>query len=59
MGGSTTITTKRIVSEALDIDNNSNGHPVNATDYSTAVVHSFTDDFYQYQVIKIPFQNIF
>lgn len=54
IGTSSTVTAKRLALGTLDMDNNSNGHNVNTSQYPTTMVHSFTDDFYQYQVIKIP-----
>ncbi|KAL7025160.1 hypothetical protein ACKWTF_013371 [Chironomus riparius] len=49
IGTSSTVTAKRLSSGTLDMDNNSNGHNVNTSQYPTTMIHSFTDDFYQYQ----------
>lgn len=45
-----TTTTKRTLS-TTDVGNR--GPTVNTSTFSTTMVHSFTDDFYQYQVINI------
>lgn len=47
---SSTTTTKRTVSTTIDVGNH--GQTINTSTFSTTMVHSFTDDFYQYQVIK-------
>jgi len=54
IGTSSTVTAKRLALSTLDMDINSNGHNVNTSQYPATMAHSFTDDFYQYQVIKIP-----
>lgn len=46
-----TTTTKRTISTTIDVGNH--GQTINTSTFSTTMVHSFTDDFYQYQVIKI------
>jgi hypothetical protein len=48
---SSTTTTKRTISTTIDVGNH--GQTINTSTFSTTMVHSFTDDFYQYQVIKI------
>lgn len=46
-----TTTTKRTISTTIDAGNH--GPAINTSStFSTTMVHSFTDDFYQYQVIK-------
>lgn len=46
-----TTTTKRTISTTIDVGNH--GPAINTSTFSTTMVHSFTDDFYHYQVIKI------
>lgn len=48
---SSTTTTKRTISTTIDVGNH--GQTINTSTFSSTMVHSFTDDFYQYQVIKI------
>lgn len=48
---SSTTATKRTVSKTIDVGNH--GQTINTSTFSTTMVHSLTDDFYQYQVIKI------
>lgn len=48
---SATTTTKRTISTTIDVGNHS--QTINTSTFSTTMVHSFTDDFHQYQVIKI------
>lgn len=43
--------TKRTISATIDVGNQ--GRTINTSTFSTTMVHSFTDDFHQYQVIKI------
>jgi hypothetical protein len=43
-------TAKQTVSTTIDVCNH--GRAINTSTFSTTMVHSFTDDFYQYQVIK-------
>lgn len=45
-------TTKRVVTASIDASNH--GPTINTSTFSNAMVHSFTDDFYRYQVIKFP-----
>lgn len=52
---SSTTTTKRTISTTIDVGNH--GQTFNTSTFSTTMVHSFTDDFYQYQVIKIFHSN--
>jgi hypothetical protein len=52
---SSTTTTKRTISTTIDVGNH--GQTINTSTFSTTMVHSFTDDFYQYQVIKIFHSN--
>jgi hypothetical protein len=47
---SSATTTKRTVSATIDVCNH--GQAINTSTFSTTMVHSFTDDFYHYQVIK-------
>jgi hypothetical protein len=47
---SATPTAKRAVSTAVDVCHH--GRAISTSTFSTSMVHSFTDDFYQYQVIK-------
>jgi hypothetical protein len=49
---SSTTTTKRTISTTIDVGNH-HGPTINTSTFSTTMVHSFTDDFYQYQVIKV------
>lgn len=49
----TSATTKRTVSTSIDVSGN-HGATINTSTFSNAMVHSFTDDFYRYQVIKFP-----
>jgi hypothetical protein len=46
-----TTTTKRTISTTIDVG--SHEQTFNTSTFSTTMVHSFTDDFYHYQVIKI------
>lgn len=48
---SSTTTTKRTISTTIDVGNH--GQTINTSTFSTTMVHSFTDDFHHYQVIKI------
>lgn len=41
---------KRTISTTVELGNH--GQAINTSTFSTTMVHSFTDDFYQYQVIK-------
>lgn len=47
---SSTIAAKRTVSKTIDVGNH--GQTINTSTFSTTMVHSLTDDFYHYQVIK-------
>lgn len=40
-------------------NNNNNATNTSSTTTSSTMVHSFTDDFYQYQVIKIPHSDVY
>lgn len=51
IGAFKNLTTKR--SESADIDKYCDGNSINTLNYPTSMVHSFTDEFYQYQVMKI------
>lgn len=50
-------TTKRTVSTTIDVGNH--GQTINTSTFSTTMVHSFTDDFYQYQVIKVSISSFY
>ena len=54
---SSTTTTKRTISTTIDVGNH--GHTINTSTFSTTMVHSFTDDFCHYQVIKILWFSMF
>lgn len=54
---SSTTTTKRTVSTTIDVGNH--GQTINTSTFSTTMVHSFTDDFYRYQVIKVSTLSLF